>query len=257
MKSKDPNELKNIEAEFWKGPSEFGTKKLNSSEVYHQYWDKFLLNQSIKNLKLETKSVINVGGGHGKEAEFLIENGAKTVMLIDIAPKQLKSAQIRKKQRALDNLEIELGDAENLRFSDKQFDIGFIFMALHHFPSHYKSISEISRVSDELIFIDIMDAGITKFFNFLGLYKEEECGIEPNRLKENEIKDILYDKNMKMDIEYYFIPPYSGNKTLSVTILNFIVRVLNYLVKLRIFALFFGNIAIIKAVPLKSVNSYI
>lgn len=245
----DPDKIKKIESESWKGPSDFDLPRNSPSEMWIDKWNNFLLNNSIIDYNLENKNIINIGGGHGREAEFLIKNGAKNVFLIDIAPGQIESANIRKKSHNLDNLEISIGDAENLNFEDKKFDISFIFMALHHFPSHEKSINEACRVSSEVIFVDIMNAGITKFLNLFGLYKEEGM-IKPNRVEEKNLKKILSNNNMRMEIQYFFYPPYYGKKTSIIFILTSLTKLINYFIDIKLFAHIFGNVAIIKGTPM-------
>ena len=241
----DSNQIKKIESEMWNGPSHFDVKPLSSVEKYNKEWNDFLLEKSIENLDLNEKHIINVGGGNGNEAEFLIKNGAKKILLIDIAQGQLESAKIRIEEHKLNNLEVELGDAENLKYEDKIFDIGYIHMALHHFPDHNKSLLEICRVSKKVIFIDIMEARLTKFLNLLGFFNEEGGGIKPNRLDENKVKNILNDLGMNMKIQYFFYPPYYGNNNYILNMIKFITRFINLLMKFKIFITLFGNVSII------------
>lgn len=240
----DSDQIKKIESESWKGPSHFDVKPLSISEIYTNEWNDFLQKRSIENLDLTEKHVINVGGGYGNEAEFLINNDVKNVLLVDIAPGQLESAKIRIEEHKLNNLELELGDAENLKHEDKSFDIGYIYMALHHFPNHNKSISEICRVSKEVIFVDIMDAKLTKFLNLLGFFREE-FGIEPNRLDENTVKNILNDRGMTMKIQYFFYPPYYGDNSLTLNIIKFISKFINIFMKFKLVSTIFGNVSIV------------
>lgn len=243
--SKNPDEIKKIEAESW-GSSQKDNDSNPLKKKYYITQNNFLLERSILNLNLDNKSVINVGGGSGFEAEYLIKNGVKSVLVVDIAPGQLKQAEMRKIENNLNNLYVELGDAEKLKHDDKTFDIGYVYMALHHFPNHDISISEICRVSHNIVFVDIMDSGFTKVLNIFGLFKTEWCGIEPNRLNEKEIMSILADQGMKNEIEYFFCPPYYNSK-----FFNFLKKIVNLTIRFQIISKFFGNIAIIKG---KSLN---
>jgi ubiquinone/menaquinone biosynthesis C-methylase UbiE len=238
---------KEIEAEAWRGVSDFDLPPSRLSDIYAIEHNNFLLNRSIQHFDLHSKKIINVGGGHGKEAEFLIENGAKEVVIVDIASGQLKSAKIRKAKHNLDALDIILGDGESLPFKDKVFDLGYISMALHHFPDHNKSISEICRISKEVIFVDIVSALITRTLNFFGFFRKEWCGIEPNRLNEKEVKSILNNQKIEAKITYFFIPPYYGNNVLILRCIKFISRAINFVIcRSKRIALIFGNVAIIE-----------
>ena len=243
---KDPEIIKKIESNSWKGVQNIDFVPTSPMAVYNKEWKDFLLEESIKSTCLNGKTVINVGGGHGEEAEFLIKKGAEKVLLVDIAPEQIKSAKIRKKDHKLHNLDVEVGDAENLACEDDEFDLGFICMALHHFPSHKKSITEICRVSGQVIFIDIMNSRLTKFLGIWGLFKEEWCGIEPNRLEKKLVTQIMRENYMKMKIKYFFYPPYSGNNIFLLKLIKLISRIINGIIGFRVIASIFGNVVIIK-----------
>lgn len=248
MKHRTSLEIKKIESESWK-KTEVDLDSLKSTDIYNLEWNEFLLQKSIKGSNLNQKDIINIGGGPGKEAEFLLNKGARKVLLVDIAPGQIETALIRKQKHGLTNLEAELGDAENLNHHDKKFDLAYIFMALHHFPDHKKSIDEACRTSKEVIFVDIMNSGLTNFLNRLGFFKTEWCGIEPNRLKEKEVKEILNENGMNIEIEYFFYPPYYGDNRYILSLIKTFSGIINYTLKLRPMACFFGNVAIIKGNP--------
>jgi len=245
-----PNERKRIEAEAWQGVSNFDSQPSCLSDIYRIECDNFLLNASMPQFDLHDKNIINVGGGHGNEAEFLIRNGTKNVVIVDIAIGQLKSARLRKEKHKLDGLDTILGDAERLPFKNKVFDMGYIYEALHHFPDHKASISEICRVSKEVIFVDIMNALITRSLNHFGLFRKEWCGIEPNRLNEKVVRNILDDQKMKVKIAYYFIPSYYGNNILILHWVKLFTKVINFAIgRSKRIAPLLGNMAIIEGKP--------
>ena len=243
--AKDSEKIKEIEANSWKGISDIDYVSKSPLNIYNRKWKDLLLEKSL-NTNLNGKTVINVGGGHGEEAEFLIKKGAEKVLLVDIAPEQIKSAKVRKKEHELHNLYMEVGDAEDLNCDSNEFDLGFIFMALHHFPSHKKSITEICRVSKQVIFIDIMNSGLTKFLGHFGMFKEEWCGIEPNRLEEKFVNQIMEENGIEMEIEYFFYPPYYGNHLSVLRLIKLTSRIVNGIIGFRIISSIFGNVAIIK-----------
>jgi len=120
-------------------------------------------------------------------------------------------------------------------------------MALHHFPNHYNAISEVFRVADKIVFIDIMNCSLTRFLNRLGLFKVEWNGSEPNRLNIGEVNKIFVDNEKDLTISYYFVPPYYGNSIILLTIIDGMSRIVNQLLpRSRILSNIFGNVAIIQ-----------
>ena len=73
------------------------------------------------------------------------------VTVVGIEP----SAELREVGHAKGLLETELidGNAMNLAFDDGSFDIVCEFGALHHIPAPSKAVSEMLRVSRNMIFI--------------------------------------------------------------------------------------------------------
>jgi ubiquinone/menaquinone biosynthesis C-methylase UbiE len=239
---------KKIEANAWQGVLDLDSTTSTLGDIYTTETDTLLLKISVHNLELRDKKIINIGGGHGKEAEFLIKNGAKEAVIVDIALEQLKSAKLRKEKCYLEGLDVILGDAEYLSFKNKVFDLGYVYLSLHHFPDHNKSISEICRVSKKVIFIDIMNASITRILNFFGLFRKECCGgyeIEVNRLNKNEVIRILNDQKMDAKITYFFVPPYYlWHNVIVLCSIKFISKVINFVV--NSLSKLFGNIALIE-----------
>ena len=234
---------KEIEGRSWKGPVDHTIQ----TQGYSKKWDDYLLNNKGILEKIKNKKIVNVGGGHGKEAEFFLENGARHVALLDIAKGQLDSAKIRIIQKDINHLDLFCGDAENLPFKDTAFDLGIIFMALHHFPSHEKAVKEILRISHDVIFIDIMNCTITRILTKFGFFKEEWCGIEPNRIDISDIQSIFHEKNIQLHVQYYFIPPYYGKKEIVSRSLFKTSRIFSQLLLTNTsFGNFFGNVAIIE-----------
>ncbi len=207
----DPTETKRFESEAWGSEeTEFDIDRILARS--DRIIDTFLLKKSIQNFNLADKLVINVGGGDGHEAEFLLENDAKAVTIVDISHKQLKNACTRKQKHHLDNLECVKGDAENLPFADNCFDVGYIYMALHHCPDYSRGISEICRVSRQVIFVDIMNPVLTRTLTKVGFFREEGCGIAPNRLNGKRVKKMLINSKLNPTVTYFFaVPAYTYN----------------------------------------------
>ncbi|ACL15731.1 class I SAM-dependent methyltransferase [Methanosphaerula palustris] len=243
------DEKKRMEAKFWKGKTDYTALPSKESDIRFNDWNTFLLDSVLKSVEINNKIILNVGGGNGNEAEFLLTHGAKAVVLIDISPGQLAGAQIRIEQRGLKNLELVHCDSENLGIKENSCDVGLIFMALHHFPNHEYAVNELCRASKNVLIIDIMNCGLTQLFNKFGFFlKEGPCLI--NRVKEDVIQQIFIKNNFSFTIHYYFVPPYYGNNRILIAGIRSGEKMVNFLIsKNRIFANFFGNIAIIEGIP--------
>jgi ubiquinone/menaquinone biosynthesis C-methylase UbiE len=240
------DEKKRLESETWHGKADYNLHAIKKSEIRYKNWNDYLLNSVFQKQFTQDKTILNVGGGDGHEAEFLLSRGASSVVLIDIAPGQLKSAKLRIFQHHLSNLDLLRGDAENLGIKDKQFDIGLIFMALHHFPDHEKTLTELNRVSKKLVIIDIMNCDLTKIFNRMGLFLTEG-NLIINRVDEKTIQNLMHSNKFTFNIKYFFVPPYYGNNWLIFQGIGIMERTINYFIpKNRYLARFFGNIAIIE-----------
>jgi hypothetical protein len=73
----------------------------------------------------------------------------------------------------------------------------------------------------------------------------------PNRLEEKKIKKILKENGLKMDIQYFFYPPYYGNNSIVFITIRFLSKIVNYSMKIKPFTYLFGNVAIMKGTTYK------
>lgn len=242
--------IKKIEMRSWKGLRELGSPTLSLGEKYAHEQDQAILGRSIESFDLYNKAIVNVGGGNGREAEFLIKKGARNVIIADIAVMQLLSAKNRKERHGLNGLKFVQVDVDYLPFKEGAFDLCYVFMALHHFPNHRKSIAEICRVIKYgVIIVDIMESQITRILNFFGLFSREWCGIEPHRLCEKDVKIMLRRKGIKSSFIYLLAPPYNITKNRwMLRFIRVISKILNYVMQhsadQRIGHLF-GNVGIV------------
>jgi SAM-dependent methyltransferase len=232
-----------MEADFWHGPADHNAPV---AQVHTRKWEEKLLGMVLKEGFFQDQTVLNVAGGNGNEAEFLLRHGAASVALLDIAPGQLASAKTRIAQHQLKSLDILLGDAENLPVRDARLDTGFIFFALHHIPCHREALHELCRASKRTVIIDIMDCGLTRFLNKFGLFLTEFGNLVVTRGREEEMRGIILSHHASMKIRYFFIPPYFGNNRFILLGMDLMERPVNFLIqKNRTLARFFGNVAVI------------
>jgi ubiquinone/menaquinone biosynthesis C-methylase UbiE len=239
----DASERKKRESQAW-GKADFDEIVHASAKSSHVI-SALLQKRSIQNFDLRNKYVINVGGGYGEEAEFLLKRGAAMVALVDIAPAQLRHSSIRKQKHHLDGLECIRGDAENIPFKDDSFDLGYVHMALHHFSSHEQCISEVCRVSREVVFVDIMNPLITRVVTKLGFYKDED-GIVPNRLNGKDVENLLMHQELIPKTTYFFVAPVGTYNLFLTRCWILLFKTINSVIsRSEAFGLLFGNVAII------------
>jgi ubiquinone/menaquinone biosynthesis C-methylase UbiE len=241
----DAREVKRVESEAW-GKTSFAETERLSAKSGHII-GALILERSIQDFDIVDKNLINVGGGHGEEAELLLKNGAGAVTIVDIAEGQLKNACVRRQKHHLDNLECVRGDAEYLPFKDDSFDLGYIYMALHHFPNHARSITEVCRVSREVLFVDIMNPILTRVLTKIGFFREEWCGIAPNRLDGKSVENILTTQKLKPTVTYFFaVPTNTYNPLLIRCSISFFKLTNQLIARSKSAGLLCGNVAIIR-----------
>lgn len=242
---RDANAVKRVESEAW-GKTSFAEIERLSAKSGHII-SGLILKRSIQDFDIVDKNIINVGGGHGEEAEFLLRNGAGAVTIVDIAEGQLKNACVRRQKHLLDNLECVRGDAEYLPFKDDSFDLGYIYMALHHLPNHARSIAEVCRVSREVIFVDIMNPILTRMLTKIGFFREEWCGITPNRLSGKYVENILIGHKLEPAVTYFLaVPTNTYNPFLTSCLISFFELTNQLINRSKSAGLLCGNVAIIR-----------
>ncbi|WP_010283181.1 class I SAM-dependent methyltransferase [Bacillus timonensis] len=92
-----------------------------------------------------TEIALDIATGGGHTANALAPRVGK-VTALDLTPEMLAVAEKFIKGNGHENIEFVEGDAENLPFSDKLFDIVSCRIAPHHFPNIKSFVSEVSRV---------------------------------------------------------------------------------------------------------------
>lgn len=85
--------------------------------------------------------VLDLGCGDGLNIKIFINLGIKNIVGIDMSEYLLEQARIKNP-----NVQLVVGNAEKMPFTDNSFDIVFIDSVLHHFPEYGKVITEIKRV---------------------------------------------------------------------------------------------------------------
>ena len=86
---------------------------------------------------------IATGAGH---TAFIFAPHVQRVWATDITPEMLEQVRRQAQQRRIENLVIELADAEQLPYADAMFDLVTCRIAPHHFDAPERFVAEAARV---------------------------------------------------------------------------------------------------------------
>lgn len=92
--------------------------------------------------RLSYESVLDVGCGTGEILSKVTPQGNLTLAGIDLSPNMISIAQQKLGERA----DLRIGDAENLPWPDKSFDVVICLDSFHHYPNPRKALAEVRRV---------------------------------------------------------------------------------------------------------------
>jgi len=108
--------------------------------------------------------ILEVGTGKGYLAVILAKEGHSFISL-DISEEEQKFAQLHLKHLGLEGrVDFKIGNAENLSFADKSFDIVISAHLIHHLNDLFKVIDEFIRVvsyEGKIILSDFSKEGLT------------------------------------------------------------------------------------------------
>lgn len=107
--------------------------------TFHAYYEKPAIRAEIPNL--DGLDVISIGCGSGVDARWIADNGAKSVVGIDIS-----SGLIDIAQRENPDIEFHVMDMEQLDFPDEKFDLAYSSLAIHYVDNWTSSLREARRV---------------------------------------------------------------------------------------------------------------
>ena len=118
--------------------------------------------------KKKFKSGLDIGTGAGFAA-FELSKSCEKVEATDISEGKINEAKKIMKERKIDNLNFNICPAEELKYSDKEFDIVTCRTAAHHFLDVEKFCSEVHRVlkdEGEFIIVDTITSDQIKLNNW-------------------------------------------------------------------------------------------
>ena len=106
--------------------------------------------------RINERPILDVGTGTGRAALLLARGGAK-VTAVDASEQMLAVARRRAAEQSV-SVNFMLGDAHELDFKDRSFDIAVSLRVLMHAPQWRQCIAELCRVSKRLVIFDYPSA---------------------------------------------------------------------------------------------------
>ena len=205
-------------------------------------WDDFY---NFLNLNSKNSEILDYGCGVGPVIEKVIKFNPRKITGIDISEVSISKA---KEKFANSNSKVELlvGNCENTTFSDRKFDIVYGLGILHHLEFS-KCINEISRIlkpEGKLLFIEPL--GTNPFINFYRKLTPKSRSKDEHPLVFKDFQ-IIKSSFKNVNIKYYgfltlvFFPFYKSNDS---TIFKFLVKLDQFLFKIKIFRYFAWSVLI-------------
>ena len=181
---------------------------------------KFQTGLSMISMKLSGCSVLEICCGSGMMSEKFAARGAQVTGL-DFSPAAIERARERARRFNF-QARFLVGDAENLEFRDRSFDVVAVHDGLHHLNDPFRAIGEMARVTrGAIILMDPADAALTKLAVRLGIAVDvEEAGNEVKRLVPSEVVASLQERGFEQirwqrTLMYYPHQPNGWFKVLS------------------------------------------
>jgi 2-polyprenyl-3-methyl-5-hydroxy-6-metoxy-1,4-benzoquinol methylase len=106
--------------------------------------------------RIENRSILDVGTGTGRAALLLARGGAR-VTGVDASEEMLAVARMRAAEHGL-AATFATGDAHQLAFADRSFDVAVSLRVIMHAPRPTDCIAELCRVADQLVIVDYPSA---------------------------------------------------------------------------------------------------
>jgi ubiquinone/menaquinone biosynthesis C-methylase UbiE len=105
---------------------------------------------------IHQRPVLDVGTGTGRAA-LLFARGGANVTGLDASDEMLAIARQRAAAEGL-GVTFRLGDAHDLEFADRSFDVAVSLRVLMHTPKWRRCIAELCRVASRLVIVDYPSA---------------------------------------------------------------------------------------------------
>jgi ubiquinone/menaquinone biosynthesis C-methylase UbiE len=112
--------------------------------------------------RIHQRPILDVGTGTGRAALLFARGGAR-VTGVDASEEMLAIARQRAGAEGV-SATFQLGDAHDLDFPDRAFDVAVSLRVLMHTPKWRRCIAELCRVADRLVIVDYPSATSVALF---------------------------------------------------------------------------------------------
>jgi len=102
--------------------------------------------------RIKDRSIVDVGTGTGRAAILMARGGAR-VTAVDASEQMLEVARRRAADERL-NIRFVRGDAHQLEFAGRAFDVAICLRVLMHAPHWQQCLAEVCRVAERLVIFD-------------------------------------------------------------------------------------------------------
>jgi ubiquinone/menaquinone biosynthesis C-methylase UbiE len=106
--------------------------------------------------RIQERPILDVGTGTGRAALLFARGGAR-VTGVDASEEMLAIARQRASAEGVKAV-FQIGDAHDLEFPDRAFDVAVSLRVLMHTPKWRRCVAELCRVADRLVIVDYPSA---------------------------------------------------------------------------------------------------
>lgn len=120
---------------------------ITSSRILQDFYHS-VANQVLA--RVRSGRVLDIGTGPGRlPALIASRNKYVHVTGMDLSPDMVKMAGRKAKELGLENLDFKVGNARDLPFDDREFDLAISTLSFHHWKEPERALNEIYRVLRE------------------------------------------------------------------------------------------------------------
>ena len=167
--------------------------------------------------RISGRRILDVGTGTGRAALLFARGGAR-VTGIDASEEMLTVARQRAEQEGF-TVHFQRGDAHELPFHDRSFEVAVCLRVLMHTPGWDRAIGQLCRVADQLVIVDYPSAKSFALIQSAWRRLIHALGVrtEPYRVfSDREISDAFATHGFEIrSVHRQFVLPIAFHKSLS------------------------------------------